>query len=134
MISIFTFSKTLPVRKTTKNLTSNRLPYFRLTPPASFTLIGRVCHSSESFAKNEQRLLFSPTNLCQVRLVFWSILFFVFFPLSFFSLVFGFSLFSPKNNWLFLSSCLVWLLFFSHYTSHLPRYLLSFVQSVHRLT
>ena len=69
MISIFTFSKTLPVRKTTKNLTSKRLPYFRLTPPASFTLIGRVCHSSESFAKNEQRLLFSPTNLCQVRLV-----------------------------------------------------------------
>ena len=44
-------------------------PFFRLTPPASFTLIGRVCHSSESFAKNEQRLLFSPTNLCQVRLV-----------------------------------------------------------------
>ena len=110
-------------------MTSKRMPYFWLTPPASFTLIGRVCHSSESFAKNEQRLLFSPTNLCQVRVFFFDS-FFVFFPLSCFGGFWAFLSSQPpvdKNNWLFFSSCLVWLLFCSHYTTHVPRHLLGFV-------
>ena len=98
MISILTFSSTLPIRKTTESMTSKRLPYFWLTPPASFTLIGRVCHSSESFAKNEQRLLFSPTNLSKIILFLGSILFFCFFYLFLFCLVFGFSLFSPPSH------------------------------------
>ena len=103
------------------------MPYFWLTPPpVSLWLEEFATHQKVLPRTNSACFSHQPTS---AKFVFFLWFIICFFSLSCFAWFLAFLSSQPpvdKNNWLFFSSCLVWLLFCSHYTSHLPQYLLGF--------